>query len=48
VFSVHSDDDTITPVMFVLTGLDAEEIRRRFSSVFPQAVGRIPPVSDPR
>jgi hypothetical protein len=38
----------INPVMFALSGLDAEEIRRRFSCVFPQAFGRIPPVSDPR
>jgi hypothetical protein len=34
--------------IFALAGLDAEEIRTKFFAVFPQAIDRIPPVSDPR
>ncbi|KAE9378889.1 hypothetical protein N431DRAFT_433910 [Stipitochalara longipes BDJ] len=36
------------PIIFTLTGLNAEEIRESFFAAFPQAVGRIPPASDPR
>ncbi|CZR65443.1 uncharacterized protein PAC_15343 [Phialocephala subalpina] len=34
--------------MLMLTGLDADDIRERFFAAFPQAVGQIPPKSDPR
>jgi Heterokaryon incompatibility protein (HET) len=46
-FECISKPNIINPLMFAPTGLNAEEIRDRFLTVFPQAVGHIPPASDP-
>jgi hypothetical protein len=53
-FELIRSFECISPIeldqmMFLLQkGLDVEELRRKFFERFPEAIGRIPPVSDPK
>jgi hypothetical protein len=42
------ETDLSLPDLLSFHGIDSEDIRQRFFAVFPQAVGRIPPKTDPR